>query len=275
MSRADARPPGAAAVIPARYASSRFPAKVLADLQGRPVIRWVHDACVAAGVFRKVIVAADHEEVRRAAEGFGARVVMTDPRHGSGTERVAEVAAGLTEEIVVNVQGDEPFVDDTVLKPLVERMRAPGVEVGTPVTAVASGEELASPDVVKVLLDHRSDAICFSRWPIPFHREAWGGKDPWRAVSPGWDGAARWWRHLGIYAFRRERLIELVKLPPSPAEELEKLEQLRWLHFGVKVACVPVSWRGVSIDTPGDLERARALAGSRRSPAGGEGSGRP
>ncbi len=235
---------------------------MLADLEGKPVIRWIYENCLSAGVFSRVLIATDHPAVVEAARGFGAEAVMTDAGHSSGTERVAEVARGLSEEIVVNVQGDEPFLGAGVLRPLVEAARRPGVEVATVVTPIRSGEELADPSVVKAVLDNRGLARWFSRWPIPFNREAWPPGDPWGAAgrtdpSP----AGTWWKHLGVYAFRRETLLSLVTLPPCAAEHLEKLEQLRWLYYGVPILCVPVEGGGVAIDTPEDLERARTLIG--------------
>ncbi len=254
----------AAAVIPARLGSTRLPEKVLADLGGKPVIRWVWETCRDSGLFTRVIVAADHEKVRKAAEGFGAEAVMTDPAHGSGTERVAEVAGGLTEEIVVNAQGDEPFLEASTLGLLVEAAGREGVDVSTPVTPVESPEELADPSVVKAVFGGDGRALYFSRWPVPFDREGWAGEDPWRdARKRGRVPPGVWWRHLGIYAFRRARLLDLVRLPPAPAELREKLEQLRWLHHGAVIRCVPVKARGLSIDTYQDLERARLMIGDR------------
>jgi 3-deoxy-manno-octulosonate cytidylyltransferase (CMP-KDO synthetase) len=248
-----------AAVIPARYGSTRLPAKVLADLGGKPVIRRIWENCVAAGVFSRVIVAADHPAVLAACRSFGADAVMTDPAHGSGTERVAEVAQCLAEPVVVNVQGDEPFIDAAVLAPVVARAREGDADVVTPVTPITSGGELADPSVVKAVLGEAGRALYFSRWPVPFLRDAWSA-DPCGAargmpqIPPG-----LWWKHLGIYAFRREVLLRLVKLPRHPLEETEKLEQLRWLAHGAAIVAVAVENRGVSIDTADDLERARGM----------------
>jgi 3-deoxy-manno-octulosonate cytidylyltransferase (CMP-KDO synthetase) len=251
------------AVIPARWGSTRLPGKVLADINGKPMVRWIWENCRGAGVFSRVVVATDHPEVVRRVESFGGEAVLTDPAHGSGTERVAEVARTAREPWVVNVQGDEPFIGGRVLVPLAAALRRRGTEVATPVVPILEGRDLADPSVVKAVVDARGFARWFSRWPIPFARDRWVGEEPLRGaaaereIPPG-----TWWRHLGIYAFRRERLLELVRLPAAPAEELERLEQLRWLHHGAAIRCVPVEQEGISIDTPADLERARRIMGA-------------
>lgn len=250
----------AAAVIPARYGSTRFPGKVLADLGGRPVLQWVYESCAGSGVFTRIIVATDNEKILRAALDFGAEAKMTDPGHCSGTERVAEVARDLTEEIVVNVQGDEPFVTGDALWALVDAAAAGGAVVSTPVTAITETSQLADPTVVKVVFDSSRKALYFSRWPIPFCRDSWQRDNPWGAVSCGRDPRpGSWWKHVGLYAFKRRILSDLVAMDPSPAEELEKLEQLRWLQGGVPITCVIVPDQGISIDTPEDLDKARRL----------------
>ncbi len=249
-----------AAVIPARHGSTRLPAKVLADLGGKPVVQRIWENCRDAGVFSRVIVATDHPEVLAVCRSFGAEAVMTDPAHGSGTERVAEAARELDEPVVVNVQGDEPFIDRAVLAPVVERARAGDADVVTPVTPITSGAELADPSVVKAVLGDGGRALYFSRWPVPFLRDAWSAADPFGAARDARDvPPGLWWKHLGIYAFRREVLLRLVTLPRHPLEEAEKLEQLRWLAHGASIVAVPVENRGVSIDTADDLERARRM----------------
>jgi 3-deoxy-manno-octulosonate cytidylyltransferase (CMP-KDO synthetase) len=264
MSRTPGSEREAAAVIPARYGASRFPGKVLADLGGKPVLQHVYENCSGSGLFRRVLVATDSREVFDAARGFGAEAVMTGPGHGTGTERVAEAAAGLEEEIILNVQGDEPFADTAVLTPLVKAMARSDVQVATLVSRIEDPDQLTDPGLVKVVFDERGFALYFSRWPIPFCREAWLGEDPLgEAGRTGPVPPGAWWKHLGIYAFRKEALLEMVSLPPSPAEISESLEQLRLLHHGIPVRCVPVEGDFIGIDTPEDLDRARAFLGRR------------
>lgn len=241
----------AVAVIPARYSAVRFPGKPLADRTGKPMIQHVVEQARAARRLSRVVVATDDERIAAAVRRFGGDVAMTRADHVSGTDRVAEVAAGLDAEIVLNVQGDEPEMDPDNIDRLVALMEADaGVRIGTvacpfPADRPASGPgSPADPNCVKVVLDARGRALYFSRALIPFPREAGG-----RAERP-----ERWLLHLGLYGFRRETLLGLSKLTPTPLEQTEKLEQLRWLENGYAIAVALGSRPSAGIDTPEDYE---------------------
>jgi len=233
-------------VIPARYASSRFPGKPLAVLWGKPVIQHVYERACRAGLADRVIVASDDERIGAAAQGFGAEVAITRPDHRSGTDRVAEVADRIEADLIVNVQGDEPLVDpdsiDAAIAPLVDQPSLPMSTVCSPIQGV---EELANPNVVKVVCDRDGFALYFSRLPIPFVRD--------QGVT------ALRYRHIGLYVYRRDFLLTLTKLTPGPLERAEELEQLRVLEHGHRIRVVVVPHSSPGVDTPADLERLQAM----------------
>ncbi|HVK09510.1 MAG TPA: 3-deoxy-manno-octulosonate cytidylyltransferase [Gemmataceae bacterium] len=233
-----------AVVIPARFASSRLPGKPLLRDTGKYLIQHVYEQASAAKAASLVVVATDDDRIRTAVEGFGGNVVMTRADHPSGTDRVAEVAAGIGAHVVVNVQGDEPQLDPGAIDLLVELLAGdPGSDMATLATPLPDRESYLSPNVVKVVCDDRGRALYFSRSPIPMAREG----DPDLAARP-----ARYLQHLGVYAYRRAFLLKLATLPPHPLEEAEKLEQLRVLGSGgtIQVGQVAHAHRGV--DTPAD-----------------------
>jgi len=238
---------GFLAVVPARMASTRLPGKMMADLGGKPLIVRTWEACCTTGLFDRVIVATDHPDIQRAVEAAGGEVMLTDPGHASGSDRLAEVAARVEAGVYVNVQGDEPFVTRAGLEPLLRLFMDSAVRVGSLMCPIHSPEEYLSPSVVKVVCNHVGDAMYFSRAPIPFARD---GGIP-----------SEVYRHIGVYAFRRDALMDFTRHHPSAAERTEWLEQLRLLHWGmaVRMACVERPEPG--IDTPGDLERARLRFG--------------
>ncbi len=245
--------PRAVAVIPARYASTRLPGKALALIAGRPMICHVAERTRRARGLGAVLVATDDPRIRAAVEPTGIDVVMTRADHPSGTDRLAEVAAGLTADVVVNVQGDLPFVDPAMVEALVGRLAAdPSLPMATVATPIRDDEDWRSPHVVKVVVGADGRALYFSRSPIPHDR------DGSRAA-----GEAPGLRHVGMYAYRRDVLLRLAALPPSPLEQRERLEQLRALENGIAIGVV--TWEQeeplVEVDTPADLERARAMAG--------------
>ena len=254
-------------VIPARYASTRLPAKALAPIGGRPMIQWVIAAAMRSGA-DEVLVATDDERVASAAVDPDGRsvAVMTRADHASGTDRIAEVArlrGWSGDTIVVNVQGDEPLLPPVLVDQVAELlMRDPMVDMGTLSTPVNSVAELLDPNVVKVVTDSQGRALYFSRAPIPWHRDG-AATDLMSQTSV--QGAQR---HLGIYAYRVSALRALTKLPPSPLELTEKLEQLRALQAGMRLAvAVAGQAPGPGVDTPHDLERVRALvAGETAAP---------
>jgi 3-deoxy-manno-octulosonate cytidylyltransferase (CMP-KDO synthetase) len=234
------------AVIPARWASTRFPGKPLALLSGRPMVLHVVDACRRSRVFAEVVVATDDVRIAEVVASAGARAELTRPDHASGTDRVAEVAGRLSVDgrsVVVNVQGDEPLVEPGALATLVTAFDDPAVEMATLVRPLAE-EERALPQVVKAVLDGRGDALYFSRADVPFARDG---------------GPVQRWAHLGLYGYRKETLARLARLPPTPLERAESLEQLRALEHGIRIRCLRTEARSLGVDTPEDLARAEAL----------------
>lgn len=235
-------------IIPARYASTRLPGKLLVDLAGKPMIQHVYERAVASGA-GAVVIATDDERIRAAAEAFGARVCMTAATHRSGTERLAEAIAQLglgEEEIVINLQGDEPFMPPSLIRQVAETLAAhPDAAVATACCVIASEEEFRNPNVVKVVCDVRGYALYFSRAPVPYPR------DPGRALPAAL-------RHIGLYAYRAGFVERYLAWPPCPLEEIEQLEQLRVLWHGERIAvCEARAFPALSVDTPEDLERAR------------------
>ena len=251
-------------VIPARFASTRFPGKPLAPLGGKSLLERVWRRASAASRIERLVVATDDERIADACRSFGAEAVMTSPDHASGTDRVAETALKLDRSfaVVVNVQGDEPFVTGTSLDLLVgafDGERPP--EMATLVEPLGGPEELFDPNVVKVVTTLDRKALYFSRSPIPYHRGAarrlaadFRGELPAR---PG--GLEGYFKHQGIYAYRRETLMALTRLRPSPLEKDEGLEQLRALQAGLAIRVLPSDFHSVAVDTPEDLVRAESL----------------
>jgi 3-deoxy-manno-octulosonate cytidylyltransferase (CMP-KDO synthetase) len=240
------------AIIPARYQSTRLPGKPLAEIDGRPMIEHVYRRACASPVIDAVIVATDDERVRAAVEAFGGLAWMTRPDHRSGSDRLAEVAAALSCELVVNVQGDEPLLAPEMIAEAVAPLAADAsIPMGTLCTVLDAGD-LADPNVVKVVRDQRDFALYFSRAPIPFSRGMAGGA-----------AAAR--KHIGLYVYRRQFLLEFARLAPTPLEQAESLEQLRALEHGFQIKTVETSHDSVGVDTPADLDRVRRLvaAGTR------------
>ncbi|HEY5997415.1 MAG TPA: 3-deoxy-manno-octulosonate cytidylyltransferase [Candidatus Deferrimicrobiaceae bacterium] len=232
--------PRAAVVIPSRYGSTRFPGKPLALIAGKPMIRHVHDAARGAKLASRVVVATDDARIADAVRAFGGEVAMTSPECASGTDRVAEVARTLEEDVYLNLQGDEPLMNPAVIDAVIAPLFADRSVVMT--TAALPMDDMArfsDPMVVKVVVDDRGDALYFSRAPIPHDREG-------RPV--------RWRKHLGIYGYRKDFLLRLASMPPSSLEATEMLEQLRVLQAGYKIRVVDVALDSVGVDTPEDLK---------------------
>lgn len=236
------------AVIPARYASTRFPAKVLAEVDGKPLVWHVYDRTRRAALVSETVVATDDARVAEALRPYGVPVVMTRADHPSGTDRAAEVARGSDAAVVINVQGDEPLIDpatiDATLRPLLDD---PEVPMATARRLIGDAADIGNPNVVKVVCDLRGRALYFSRSPIPFIRD---GAD--RAAS-----RTCYWQHIGLYAYRRDFLLRYADLKATPLENLEKLEQLRVLENGFPIAVVETEYESIGVDTPEDLERVR------------------
>jgi 3-deoxy-manno-octulosonate cytidylyltransferase (CMP-KDO synthetase) len=237
-------------LIPARYAASRFPGKPLALIAGKPLIQHVIERCQQARSLSQVIVATDDERIRSVAEKF-CRVEMTSANHPSGSDRIAEVAARVQCDAVVNIQGDEPLIDPVAVDAVAGALAE--AEMSTAAVPLSNPDDYDNPNVVKVVVNRAGLALYFSRRTIPFLREAASG-----SVSEQL-AAFPFLRHVGIYGYRRETLLRLVQFPISPLEDAEKLEQLRALENGIQIAVVKVAHEGVGVDTPADVARVERL----------------
>lgn len=233
----------AIAIIPARYASTRFPGKLLVNETGKFLIQHVYEQASRATKLNDVMVAADDQRIIDAVRSFGGKVMMTRTDHVSGTDRVAEVAEKLDDDLIVNVQGDEPELEPAYIDQLVDLMKNDAdAPIGTLACPFPTGSNPADPNAVKVVLDGRGRALYFSRALIPYPRDTAG-----KPADP-----TRWLLHLGIYAYRRDFLLKLAKRAPTPHEKEEKLEQLRVLENGFPLAVGIVNQATVGIDTPED-----------------------
>jgi len=237
-------------IVPARYASTRFPGKALVRIAGKPLIQHVVEQCQKAKSLGEIIVATDDARIADAAKNF-CRVEMTRPEHPSGTDRIAEVAARCHCDAVVNVQGDEPMIDPAVIDAVANALA--DNEMSTAATPIKNPAELDNPNVVKVVVNAAGRALYFSRRTIPYLREAASG-----SVSEQL-AAFPFLKHLGIYGYRRGTLLRLVKFPVSPLESAERLEQLRALENGIPLAVVQVDYDSVGVDTPEDVARVEKL----------------
>ena len=238
------------AIIPARYASTRFPGKPLTELGGKPVIERVYERVTS--VISNAVVATDDERIYAAVEAFGGKVVMTSPDHKSGTDRCWEayLKQGKEYDVVINVQGDEPFIAESQLRSIMECFNDEATDIATLVKPFTPADGLAAlqnPNSPKVVLDNESRAIYFSRSVIPYLR----GVD-----EREWLSSHTFYKHIGMYAFRRKALSEVTSLPQSTLEKAESLEQLRWLENGYKIGVGITNVETIGIDTPEDLERA-------------------
>jgi len=237
-------------IIPARYASSRFPGKALALIAGKPLIQRVVEQCQMAKSLSEVVVATDDERIRAAAEKF-CRVEMTKSEHPSGSDRIAEVAARVPCDAIINIQGDEPLIDPSVIDAVAAALGE--AEMSTAATPISTVEEYENPNAVKVVVSAAGRALYFSRRTVPYVRDAAS-----RSASEQL-AAFPFLKHLGIYGYRRETLLRLVAFPVSPLETAEKLEQLRAVENGIQIAVVPVNYDSVGVDTPEDVQRVEAL----------------
>ena len=239
------------AVIPARYASTRFPGKPLALLHGRTLIECVYTAVRETELFDAVVVATEDQRIYRTVEDFGGTVAMTEALHPSGTDRVAEASRRYPEaELIVNVQGDEPFVRPAQLEDLLAAFEDAAVAIATLATPIKDEQQLLSPNVVKVVRDERGGALYFSRHAIPYLRDVPLGR---------WVQQGKHLQHLGVYAYRADVLQALTQLRPAKLETAESLEQLRWLDAGYRIYVGITDEASIGIDTPADLEAARRL----------------
>ncbi|MBI5886741.1 MAG: 3-deoxy-manno-octulosonate cytidylyltransferase [Deltaproteobacteria bacterium] len=239
--------PKVIAVIPARYASTRLAGKPLADICGQPMIERVYERAIAARSVNTVVVATDDRRICDAVLRFGGNAVMTSVSHSSGTDRIAEAVSGTDADIIVNIQGDEPLLApeaiDAAVAPLIEDAH---LQLATLKTLITDEEDYHNPNVVKVTTDTNGFALYFSRSPIPY-------------VRAGFGSGARVYKHIGLYVYRRAFLPIFSKLPPSMLEAAESLEQLRAIENGFRIKVVETSYNPISVDTPEDLERVRAI----------------
>lgn len=233
------------AMIPARYAATRFPAKLMQPLGNKTVIRHTYDAARATGLFGEVIVVTDSDIIYNEIISNGGNAVMSKQNHESGSDRIAEAVTNMDVDVIVNVQGDEPFIQKEPLAALVRLFDDPSVQVGSLMRKIASAEELNSYSAVKVVTNKKGDALYFSRSVIPFQANT--------SIKPPH------FLHIGVYAFRKKALLDFTKWPAGELEKVEKLEQLRYLENGVPIRMAEVNFKSVAIDTPEDLEKAKLL----------------
>jgi 3-deoxy-manno-octulosonate cytidylyltransferase (CMP-KDO synthetase) len=236
-------------VIPARFASSRFPGKSLATIAGKPMLQHVWERASEARYLSKLVIATDDERIHKAARAFGANAVMTRADHPSGTDRVAEAASGYDASVIVNIQGDEPLIDPAAIDAAaLALLNDPDLPMSTLMKQIEDPREIADPNVVKVVANLSGDAIYFSRSPIPYAREGARHRDP-----------IRHYKHLGLYVYRRDFLLAYSGLPVGPLERMERLEQLRAIENGYRIRVVETEYESLGVDTPEDLERVSAL----------------
>jgi 3-deoxy-manno-octulosonate cytidylyltransferase (CMP-KDO synthetase) len=239
-------------VIPARFASTRLMGKPLADICGKPMLQHTYESASKSKLLSKIIIAVDDEKIAQTARGFGAEVVLTPKDIATGSDRIAFVCRNIPgAEIIVNIQGDEPFIEGEMIDQAIEPLLFDkNVNVSTLAKKIESVEELKSASIPKVVFDYHNFALYFSRSPIPFVRDA---KNNFERIQ-----LADIYKHIGLYVYRRDSLLRFTELPPTDLEQIEKLEQLRMLENGFKIKIVITEHETISVDTPEDLHRARA-----------------
>lgn len=233
------------AFIPARYAATRFPAKLVQPLGDKSVIRHTHDNTVATGLFDEVIVVTDSKIIFDEIVSNGGKAKMSVKEHESGSDRIAEAVADMDVDIIVNVQGDEPFVKKEPLEKLLKQFDDPSVEVASLMQVISDRDDIPDPNFVKVTVDKKMNSLFFSRSVIPYPRDR--------------EFPTNYYEHIGVYAFRKQALMRFTKWPITPLEAAEKIECLRYLENGVPLRMVIVDYMGIEIDTPEDLEKASKL----------------
>lgn len=243
------------AVIPARYASSRLPAKPLADIHGKPMIQWVYERAKRSRLVSDVIVATDDVRILEKVKSFGGQAMMTSPDCQSGTDRVAEIARAVEGDIFVNVQGDEPLMTAGAIDAAVELVRGGRFTFSTVATPIQGPEDLENRAVVKMLIDAQDRAIYFSRFAIPYTRV----DAPAHTHAPGRLNPYLCHRHVGLYVYDRATLLRFAALPPTDLERAESLEQLRALYHGIPIGVAHADFLSIGVDTPEELEKVRAI----------------
>jgi 3-deoxy-manno-octulosonate cytidylyltransferase (CMP-KDO synthetase) len=234
------------AAIPARYQASRFPGKLLADLAGKPVIQHTYEAVEASGLFTKVYVVTDSDEIENVVHSFGVSVIRSVKEHECGSDRIAEAMVEVDADVVINVQADEPFIQADSLSDLIDVfVNDLDHKIDLASLMIPLKHDMDNPNVVKVITDLKNRALYFSRAAIPFLRSS--------------DSDAVYHKHVGVYAFRKKALLDFYNHPPTPLERAEKIEAIRYLELGKTIQMVPTSFEGVGIDVPEDLEHAKRL----------------
>lgn len=251
-------------VIPSRFGSTRFPGKPLADIEGKTMIRRVYEQAVMASSLSDVLVATDDERIMKEVLGFGGKVMMTSSHHKNGTERCAEIAANSDADVIINIQGDEPFLHPEQIDMLASQFIGE-VKIGTLIKVHPLNEELQNPSRVKVVVNKKLEALYFSRSIIPFlHKtshvtvQGFIADDKQHTLDERTTGTT-FYKHIGLYGYRKDILQQIVKLPESALEKAESLEQLRWLENGYRIQCSITSHEAISIDTPEDLKNLKNL----------------
>jgi len=239
-------------IIPARYNSTRFPGKPLYPLRGIPVIQHVYENAQRARLADDVIVATDSETIFERVLAFGGKVVMTDKKHPSGTDRIAEVAASINCDIIVNVQGDEPLVRPEMIDDVITILDDERASIGTLIKKIENPDEITDPNVVKVVFDKEGFALYFSRAPVPYYRDEWKHIANIRHSAFNMQNC---FKHVGIYGYKRNVLLALAGMEPTKLERIEKLEQLRALENGMKIKVKETLFETCGVDTPEDIER--------------------
>ena len=232
-------------MIPARYGATRFPAKLMQLLGDKTVIRHTYDATMATGLFDEVVVVTDSEIIYNEITSHGGKAVMSKKEHESGSDRIAEAAADMDVDIIVNVQGDTPFVKREPLEKLLNQFEDPSVQVASMMQVLTKQEEIDDPNFVKVAVDKNMNALFFSRSVIPYPRDK--------------QFPTTYYEHIGVYAFRKQALLDFTNWPMTPLEAAEKVECLRYLENGIPMRMIVVDYMGVEIDTPEDLSKAAKL----------------
>ncbi len=238
-------------VIPARFASNRLPGKPLALIGGKPMIQWVYERASAAKKIDRVIVATDHPDIKSVVEKFGGVAVLTDPGLPSGTDRVAAATETENVDVIINLQGDEPFISPDLLDKMVDVFNDKQIMMATPIKKILSNDELINPNLVRVVRDKHHFALYFTRSVIPFLRD--------EKKQENWLAGHEYFKHIGIYAYRKEFLKIITGLRESPLEKAERLEQLRVLENGYRIFTVETEYESHSVDTPEDLLRVNKL----------------
>ena len=244
------------AIIPARWASVRFPGKPIADILGKPMVQWVSEQAQKASLVSEVVIATDDKRIYDVVLGFGGKVFMTSPNHQSGTDRVAEVARNIECDIVVNIQGDEPLIPseniDLVIKPLLESGE---FSVSTLMTAITSPSEILDPDICKVVVDSTGGALYFTRAPIPYNRDIDSMDRSNTDSQVGINQMVLGHKHIGIYAYKKSFLLQFSNMKTSRLENIEKLEQLRILENKYSIQVVETEQNSIGVDRPSDIEK--------------------